>query len=388
MRDSERQQAPVGSSTPQEGPTNMRDAFQAVHDGSERPVPEERGPLTVEEMVQQIKETADKLLRDNASRADVKLVRTALRELRYAFKVFAPYRNRRKISIFGSARMERTHPCYRMAVEFARRMAAHGFMVVTGAAGGIMEAGHVGAGKENSFGINILLPFEQVANSIIANDGKLVHLKYFFTRKLMFLKESDAVAFFPGGFGTQDENFEVLTLVQTGKSHMFPIVLIDEPGGDYWSRWYEFIEHCLLARGYISPADVHLFKITQSIEEAVEEILRFYRVYHSMRYVGDSMVLRLQYPLPDELLHKIRSEFADILASGTFHQCGPLPAESDDTHLAHMPRLCFHFDRKSLGRLRQLIDLVNTETPVPAQSQEVVPRGPIAAKGDTTCCMD
>src|SRR5882762_7883636 len=255
--------------------------------------PEEQAPSAadipqpggIDELVQQIKDTADKLLRDKANRGDVKLLSTALRELRYAFKVFAPYRGRRKVTVFGSARTPTSDPGYKQAVEFGRRLAQEGFMVVTGAASGIMEAGHVGAGRENSIGVNILLPFEQSANSVIAGDTKLMHLKYFFTRKLLFVKESDAVVLFPGGFGTMDEGFEVLTLVQTGKSHLFPIVLVDAPGDDYWDRWLTFVKEVLDKRGLISPADLSLFRRTDSADEAVAEIVGFYRVYHSMRYV-------------------------------------------------------------------------------------------------------
>ncbi len=333
--------------------------FNLAQEDAAKSAAEERRPVSTEQLVQQIKETADKFLRDNASRGDVKLVSTAIKELRYALKVFAPYRNTRKLTIFGSARTARDHPAYRHAVEFARRMAAEGYMVVTGAASGIMEAGHVGAGVEKSLGVNILLPFEQAANTVIAGDGKLVHLKYFFTRKLMFIKEADAVALLPGGFGTLDEGFEVLTLVQTGKSHLFPIVLIDEPGGDYWRLWLEFVEKVLLSRGLISPPDLSLFKITDSVEEAVQEITGFYRVYHSMRYVGDHLVLRLQQAPAEEDLDWIRREFSDILAGGTFELTPALPAEANDTHVAQMPRLRFRFDRKSLGRLRMLIDHLN-----------------------------
>jgi len=320
---------------------------------------DERRPLTVEMLVEQIKVTADKFLRDNASRADIKLVNTALKELRYALKVFAPYRHRRKVTIFGSARVAADHPAYLAAVEFGRRMAQAGYMVITGAASGIMEAGHVGAGKEHSLGVNILLPFEQSANPIIAGDGKLVHLKYFFTRKLMFLKETDAVALFPGGFGTQDENFESLTLVQTGKSHLFPIVLVDEPGGGYWEHFMRFVEHAMLHQGYISPEDLALFKITDSVDQAVDEILRFYRVYHSMRYVGEQIVIRMQKPLTVERLDVAQQKFGDILAGGRFEQTTALPDEAADAHLAHLPRLRFHFDRKSLGKLRMLVDFIN-----------------------------
>src|SRR5437868_3907020 len=209
------------------------DAFQQLND-DEVQHEEARQPLSDEQLVQQIKETADKLIRDHCNRGDLKLLTTALKELRYAFKVFAPYRQHKKVTVFGSARMKPDHPAYQQAVEFGRKIREAGFMVITGAASGIMEAGHVGAGREASIGVNIILPFEQGANEIIAGDQKLMHLKYFFTRKLLFIKESDAIVLFPGGFGTHDEGFEALTLVQTGKSHLFPLVLVDEPGGDYW----------------------------------------------------------------------------------------------------------------------------------------------------------
>jgi len=335
------------------------DAFHQFHDDA--PHDEERQPLSIEQMVQQIKETADKLIRDQANRGDVKLLNTALKELRYAFKIFAPYRQRRKVTVFGSARLPADNPAYQQAVDFSRKIAEAGFMVITGAASGIMEAGHVGAGRENSIGVNILLPFEQSANAIIAGDRKLMHLKYFFTRKLLFVKESDAIALFPGGFGTQDEGFEVLTLVQTGKSHIFPIVMVDEPGGDYWKQWQRYIEEVLLRRKLISQDDLHLFRVTDSVDEAVTEILSFYRVYHSMRYVGGQLVFRLQHTLSAEFLERIRSEFADILEGGTFEQTSALPAEANDPHLTNLPRLRFRFHRRSLGRLRMLIDVINRD---------------------------
>jgi uncharacterized protein (TIGR00730 family) len=336
------------------------DAFQQVNE-DETQHDEERQPVGNEQLVQQLKETADKLIRDQANRGDIKLLNTALKELRYAFKVFAPYRNQRKVTVFGSARVAPDHPAYHQAVQFSRKIVEAGFMVITGAASGIMEAGHVGAGREHSIGVNILLPFEQEANAIIAGDIKLMHLKYFFTRKLLFVKESDAIALFPGGFGTQDEGFEVLTLVQTGKSQPIPIVLIDEPGGDYWKRWHRFIQDVLLARQMISPADLALYKLTDSVDEAVAEITGFYRVYHSLRYVKGDLVLRLQHQLSDPLLERIRREFADIVVAGTFEQTAALPAEANDPHLAALPRLRFRFDRRSLGRLRMLIDTINRE---------------------------
>src|SRR5437899_3896492 len=334
--------------------------FQHIHDHDLAP-DDTRQPVGTEQLVQQLKETADKLIRDQANRGDIKLLNTALKELRYAFKVFAPYRNQRKVTVFGSARVPSDHLAYHQAVLFSRKIVEAGFMVITGAASGIMEAGHVGAGRESSIGVNILLPFEQEANAIIAGDIKLMHLKYFFTRKLLFVKESDAVALFPGGFGTQDEGFEVLTLVQTGKSHLIPIVLIDDPGGDYWKRWQVFVKEVLLERQMISPNDLALYKVTDSVEEAVAEVTGFYRVYHSMRYVKGDLVLRLQRALAQPLLERIREEFADILLAGTFEQTAALPAEANDPHLAALPRLCFRFDRRSLGPLRMLIDIINRE---------------------------
>jgi uncharacterized protein (TIGR00730 family) len=340
-----------------DGRASLHASFEHAHDDA---AAEDRHHVGIEQLVQQIRETADKLIRDGASRGDVKLLSTALKELRYSFKVFTSFRHKRKVTVFGSARLPEAHPAFRQAVDFSRRIAAAGYMVITGAASGIMEAGHVGAGRENSIGVNILLPFEQEANPIIRGDMKLMHLKYFFTRKLLFVKESDAVALFPGGFGTQDECFEVLTLVQTGKSHMFPIVMVDEPGGDYWKRWHRYVQEVLLARSLIAPDDLSLYKVTDSVDEAVAEVQQFYRVYHSMRYVHGDLVLRLKRRLSDELLGRIREQFAGIVVAGTFEQTEALPEEANDTLVAQLPRLRFRFDRKSLGRLRQLIDVINS----------------------------
>jgi uncharacterized protein (TIGR00730 family) len=320
------------------------------------------GPISTDSLVNEIKETADRLLKDGAARGDVKILSRTMKELRYAFKVFAPYRGRRKVSIFGSARIGPDHPEYQQAEAFGRAMAAAGWMVITGASSGIMEAGHVGAGREHSMGVNILLPFEQSTNRIIAGDPKLVHLKYFFTRKLLFVKESDAVALFPGGFGTMDEGFEVLTLVQTGKREMIPLVFVDEPGGDYWKNWEDHVRKHLLTRGYISEADLSLFKVTDDVTDAAAEVLRFYRTFHSMRFVYDQLVLRLQRRPGPELMDRLNADFRDILVDGTFELTGPLEEEAGDDHLADLPRLVFHFDRKGLGRLRQLIDTINNST--------------------------
>jgi uncharacterized protein (TIGR00730 family) len=330
--------------------------------GESAPARSSTAAANAEDYALQIKETADKLLHDQASRGDMRLLATAIRELRYCFKIFAGYRNRRKVSIFGSARTPPDHPAYQAAEEFGRRIAAAGWMVITGAGSGIMEAGHRGAGREASFGLNILLPFEQAANPVVQGDPKLVTMRYFFTRKLMFIKESDAVVLFPGGFGTHDECFEALTLIQTGKSHLFPLVMVDEPGGNYWQLWQRFIQEGLVARGYISPHDVSLYRITDSVEEAVREVTGFYRVYHSLRYVRGDLVLRLQKTLAPPLLQRIRQEFRDILSGGDFELLtSALPDESNEPELSHLPRLKFRFQRQAVGRLRQLVDLINAE---------------------------
>lgn len=318
-------------------------------------------PIRNADLIEKIRESADGLASDRATRGDLKILSRTLRELRYAFKVFTPYRGVRKVTMFGSARTDRDDVCYEQAVRFGQAMAGEGWLVITGAASGIMEAGHVGAGRENSMGLNIMLPFEQSSNAVIAGDPKLVYMKYFFTRKLMFVKESHAICLLPGGFGTLDEGLEVLTLVQTGKRDMVPIVFLDSPGGDYWASFQEFVRKQLLGRGMIGPDDLALYKMTDDVDEAVAEILRFFRVYHSMRYVHDELVLRLKCRPNETLLERINTDFPDILVDGRFTLGGPLPGEQDEPDLADLPRLSFHFNRRDLGRLRLLIDLLNAE---------------------------
>ena len=313
----------------------------------------------VAELIERIKESTDKLATDHPSRGDLKILSRTLKELRYAFKVFAPYRRMRKVTVFGSARTPPDHPTYRQAVAFGQAMSGHGWFVITGASSGIMEAAHIGSGRDHAMGLNILLPIEQVANSVIAGDPKLVHMKYFFTRKLMFVKETDAICLLPGGFGTLDEGLEVLTLLQTGKRDILPMVLLDEPGGDYWTAFQDFVAKRLLDRGMIAAEDLSLYKITDSADEAVAEIMRFYRVYHSMRYVRSNLVLRLQSPPTADLLESITADFADILVEGCFKVGPALPEEHDDPELAALPRLVFQFNRRDYGRLRQLIDRIN-----------------------------
>jgi len=314
----------------------------------------------VDDLLETIRTSADKLARDKTSRGDLKILSRALRELRYAFKVFSPYRTRRKVTVFGSARTLPEAPAFEQAVEFGRAMAQRSWLVVTGAASGIMEAGHLGAGRENSMGLNIMLPFEQSSNPIIAGDPKLVHMKYFFTRKLMFVKECDAVGLLPGGFGTLDEGLEVLTLLQTGKRDLVPVVFLDEPGGSFWKEWHDYVTRRLLGDGMISPDDLSLYKLSDSVPEAVDEILHFYHVYHSMRYVRNRLVLRLGEKPSDEMLAGINDYFADLLTEGQFTVSGALPEEKDEPNLEPLHRLVFQFNRRNLGRLRQLIDCLNS----------------------------
>jgi uncharacterized protein (TIGR00730 family) len=321
-------------------------------------------------LVDEIKATADKLAADGATRGDLKILSRVLRELRYAFKVFTPYRRQFKVTVFGSARTSREHPAYKQSVEFGRRMAAEHWMVVTGAGGGIMEGAHVGAGKQMAMGVNIMLPFEQESNAVISQDAKLVHLKYFFTRKLLFVKEVHAVALFPGGFGTQDEGFETLTLVQTGKRDLMPIVLVDEPGGTYWTAWQRFVHDELLGRQLVSPEDLSLFKVTDDVDAAVDEIIGFYSAYNSMRYVRDQLIIRLNREPPDALVARLNAEFADIVEAGQIIKTAAHRLETDDEHLRSLPRLIMHFNRRDFGRLRQMIDVLNKELGQPGKSSD------------------
>lgn len=311
------------------------------------------------ELYRQMLVTLCRLRRDGAARGDVKLIQKALAELRFGLKTFAPYREIRKISIFGSARTPEDHPNYQAAIRFARRMSDNGWMVITGAGDGIMKAGHGGAGRQASFGVAIRLPFEQKTNEIIADDSKLVNFRYFFTRKLMFIKEASAVALFPGGFGTLDEGFEALTLVQTGKAELAPIVMLEAPGGTYWPHWKRYVTDELLRTGMISPADMNLFFVTDDVEAAVQEILTFYRVYHSARYVNDDLVLRLQHALSDATIAALNDEFAaELVSQGRIWQSLE-PLAEENGQAPNLPRLVLRFNRKNVGVLRRLIDRIN-----------------------------
>jgi len=298
-----------------------------------------------------------KMFEDGAEVRDLKITNSALKEIRYGFKVFEPYRHVPKVTVFGSARTPADHPVSRQACDFGKRMTGSGWMVITGAGSGVMGAAQEGAGRERSFGLNIRLPFEQEANPWIAADPKLITFKYFFTRKLFLVREAHAMAYLPGGFGTCDEAFESLTLVQTGKAATVPIVLVDAPGGTFWRSVREFVEGEMVAKGMISPADPSIFRMTDDVEEAAAEIERFYRVFHSQRYVGDHLVFRLRRPLGPGVLADLSARFEDILAGPVEQAAGPLPAEGND--LPELPRLVLPFRRTGFGRLRQLIDQVN-----------------------------
>ena len=317
------------------------------------------------DLVGEIVANSLKLLRDQTNRGDIKLINQSMKELRYALKVFGPYRDVRKVSIFGSARTPQEHDDYRQAAAFAKSMAADGWMVITGAGGGIMAAGHGGAGADPSFGLAIRLPFEQATNEFIARDRKLINFKYFFTRKVIFVRSCHAVAVFPGGFGTMDEAFEVMTLIQTGKSAPMPIVFVDRPGGDYWRCWQDYVEKQLLTRGLISPEDLSLYKITDDVAAAEREVKRFYSNFHSVRYTRDDLIIRLHRRPTEEQLAGITEKFSRLAVAGgngsaPFQVTDALPIERDETALANLPRLIFPFNRRDHGGLRRLIDHLNT----------------------------
>jgi uncharacterized protein (TIGR00730 family) len=300
------------------------------------------------------------LAQSDASRLDRKIANAALKELRTAFEVFAPFRDTRKVTVFGSARTPRDHAEYEVARDLGERMAELGWLVVTGAGPGIMEAGHVGATVAKAIGVHILLPFEAEPNEIIAGDPKLITFKYFFTRKLMFIKEADAFVLLPGGFGTLDETFELLTLMQTGKSDLHPIVMLDAPGGTYWSEFDAYIKNSVLSRGFVDAFDSSLYLVTDSIDAAVEEIERFYRVYHSVRFVDRRLVVRLRKAPSDALIRRLEQDYADIIA-GSIERVPASPIEIRDGDVPDLPRLSFKVDRAGAGRLRQLIDTINRE---------------------------
>lgn len=306
--------------------------------------------------------SAVRMGREAVDRGDLKLVNSALKELRYSFLVFEPYAEVSKVAIFGSARTERDDPGYLLARDFGRAMAERDWMVITGAGPGIMEAGIEGAGADRAFGVNIVLPFESEAAPVIAGDPKLINYRYFFTRKLTFMKESRAFALLPGGFGTMDEAFELLTLMQTGRSPVAPVVLLEPKGSTYWNDWREFVERDLAKRRLINALDITLARIFDEVDEAVEEVCAFYSTYHSARYVGRRLVLRLHRHLEDDELASLNAEFADIIVSGGIERTEPSPSEVDDGDHLDLHRVAFQFDKVSYARLRHLIDHLNGRT--------------------------
>lgn len=299
---------------------------------------------------------------EDDERADLKLMNSTLKEMRFTAKVFGPYRAVRKVTVFGSARTEPHEPVYGLAREFGMKLAQSGYMVITGGGGGIMQAVNEGAGPEHSFGVNIRLPFEQKPNAVLEGNPRLITYKYFFNRKVAFLKEAHAVALFPGGFGTLDEAMETLTLLQTGKRDPMPLVLVDDPSCSYWTHWIDFMKKELLARGYIGESDFSLFERVDSVEAAVNKIDHFYRRYHSLRYVNGQLVIRMASALSPAFVDEMKHSFQDILTKGGgMVQSGPLPAEADETEAADLPRLVLDFNRHDFGRLRRLINAINEQ---------------------------
>jgi uncharacterized protein (TIGR00730 family) len=293
--------------------------------------------------------------------ADLKLMRTTMKEMRYTNKIFGPFRHRKKVTIFGSARTQPTEPIYQKCVAFSRMLAERGYMVITGGGGGIMQAGNEGAGAENSFAVNIRLPFEQETNPVMEKSRNVIVYKYFFNRKVAFLKEAQALALFPGGFGTLDEAMEALTLIQTGKNPPVPLVLIDDDRGDYWENLLSFMKKVLLPKGLISGEDFSLFTITRDPAEAVANIENFYRIYHSLRFVRNTLVIRLNRPLAAEQVETLEREFGEIIETGSHLQLsGPLPEEADQPDLLELPRLTFEFNHYSYGLLKAFIRRINS----------------------------
>lgn len=327
--------------------------------------------LQHQKLIQQALATIVRLASSEIDRLDWKILSASLADMEQGLQLFHTYRHVRKITIFGSARTLPESPDYQMAVEFARRVTDLGFMVMTGGGGGIMQAGNEGAGREKSFGLNIRLPFEQEANPFIVGDPKLINFKYFFTRKLFLLRESDAIALFPGGFGTQDEAFECMTLSQTGKFGPVPLVLIDHPGGDYWKVWSDYIHKHLVQKGLISPEDPSLYTVTDNLDVACNAITGFYQVYHSSRYVGDKLVIRLKASLSAADVEQLNTNFSDILVSGQIEASQALPQEAQDETVG-LPRLVLYFNQRDLGRLYQMIAKINqlgTPSPVAAHPE-------------------
>ncbi len=312
------------------------------------------------EIVRELILAALKAGQEDNGQADLKMMNTTLKEMRFTAKVFAPYRGVRKVTVFGSARVEPGSPSYVLACQLGQQLKKAGYMVITGGGPGIMQAVNEGAGPDYSFGVNIRLPFEQKPNAVVDGDPKSINYKYFFNRKVAFVKEAHAVALFPGGFGTMDEAMEILTLLQTGKRDPLPLVLVEQPGSRYWSRWLSFLKTELADPGYINQSDFNLVEQAHSAEAAIACIDRFYRRYHSLRYVNGKTVIRMRTPLSQSRIARLIDEFSDILRpAGTIISAGPLPEEADEPAIAHLPRLVMDYSQNHFGRLRALIDRIN-----------------------------
>jgi hypothetical protein len=319
------------------------------------------GSLETETLLREILTTSVKLGKESGDRGDLKLVNNTLKELRYSFKVFSPYRAIKKVIIFGSARSKNNSAEYKMAEEFSRKLTEKKYMIVTGGGPGVMEAGNKGAGSGKDFALNIRLPFEQKPNPYIDEKEKLINFKYFFTRKLIFVKETDATALFPGGFGTLDEGFEMITLMQTGKSRPRPIVLMEPKGSTYWRRWMDFVKSQLVKNKFIKKEDLSLFQIARTCDQAIRYIEDFYRVYHSIRYVFGLAVLRLNREISEKTLKLINQEFQDILTSGQIKVSPPTPKEIQEKEFLNLPRLVMNFNLRDYGRLCEMIHLINKD---------------------------
>ena len=340
-------------------PAHRQSSIDPPFDARVRQLVADWGAKKSPELIEEMIVTVLGMAQDKMGTADLKLVNRSLKEMRQAAKVFSAYRQFRKVCVFGSARTPPSEAQYEVAEEFAREMVAHNYMVITGGGDGIMGAAQAGAGREHSFGLNIRLPFEQHANVTIEGDPKLITFNYFFTRKLNFVKETHAFALFPGGFGTMDEGFEVLTLMQTGKARIIPVVLLDRPDGTYWQTWMKFLTEHLFKFGYVDSEDFHLFKIVPNVAEAVREILHFYSVYQSSRWVGEQLVIRLSRKLSSAAVVELNHEYSDIVRTGEIIQRNALRQEKNEPEIWDLPRLVLTPHRRSFGRFRQLIDTIN-----------------------------
>src|SRR6266550_5144953 len=331
-------------------PTRRQWTVDPPFDVRDRELIRDWGAEKSAELIEEMIVTALKIARDQMSVADLKVINRSVKEMRNAAKIFAPFQHLRKVAVFGSARVSADSSEFKVAEDFGREMVAHKFMVITGGGDGIMGAAQRGASRKHSFGLNIRLPFEQRANEVIEGDPKLINLNYFFTRKLNFVKEAHAFALFPGGFGTMDEGFEVLTLMQTGKARIIPMVFVDRPDGSYWETWMKFLTDHLCKFGYIGPEDFHFFKIVPNVAEAVREIVNFYSVYQSSRWVGEQLVVRLSKKLSSGALAELNKNFSDILRTGSIVQGSALRQEKNEPEIWELPRLIFTPHRRSFGR--------------------------------------